>query len=347
MNSHLGLAGDCLSCNKLSCIMSRMIKQSLSPIKPKRLEPGQTVGVVAPAYTIGEDDRIRIGIETVESLGFRAKPAKHLFRRHGYFAGTDKERAADLNAMFADPEVAGIICLRGGYGASRTLPHLDFDLIRRNPKPLVGYSDITSLLNPIRQLAGLVTFHGPMADQTYTPYTLAEFRKVLQAPEAPTVLAVAPPFEAAAGRVERLNRTATLVPGKGRGRLVGGNLTLLAHLVGTPYAPDYAGAIVFFEDVQETVHRIDRMLTQLWLAGSLQQAAGLVFGKFTEIPPSTNTFQFSLEQVLADRAQTVGIPAVRGLMIGHVEDQATLPIGCEVELDADEATLTLLEPAVL
>jgi muramoyltetrapeptide carboxypeptidase len=315
-------------------------------LKPQRLAPGQTVGVIAPAYTVGEDDRIRIGLETVESLGFRVKPGQHLFRRHGYFAGTDEQRAADLNALFADPEVAGIICLRGGYGASRTLPHLDFDLIRRNPKALIGYSDITSLLNPIQQRTGLVTFHGPIADQTYTPYTLAQFQKVVQTPEAPTVLAAAPPFEAAPGRIDRQNRAITLVPGKARGRLVGGNLTLLAHLAGTPYAPDYAGAIVFFEDVQETVHRIDRMLTQLWLAGALQQAAGLVFGKFTEIPPSTNTFQFSLEQVLADRAQAVGIPAVRGLMIGHVEDQATLPIGCKVELDADARTLTLLETAV-
>ena len=323
-----------------------MTTTALPLITPKRLEPGQTVGVVAPAYTVGEDDRIRIGIETVESLGFRVKPGKSLFRRHGYFAGTDEERAADLNAMFADSAVDGIICLRGGYGASRTLPYLDFDLIRRHPKPLIGYSDITSLLNPIHKLTGLATFHGPIADQTYTPYTLAQFRKVVQAPEAPTPLAAAPPFESAAGRVERQNRIATLVPGQARGRLVGGNLTLLAHLAGTPYAPEYAGAIVFFEDVQEAVYRIDRMLTQLWLAGSLQQAAGIVFGKFTEIPPSTSTYQFSLEQVLADRAQALGVPAVRGLMIGHVEDQATLPIGCEVELDAEARTLTLLEPAV-
>ena len=323
-----------------------MITHSQPLIKPRRLEPGQTIGVVAPAYTIDEDDRIEAGIETVESLGFRAKPGSHLFRRHGYFAGTDQERASDLNAMFADPAVAGIVCLRGGYGASRMLPYLDFDLIRRNPKPLVGYSDITTLLNPIQRLTGLVTFHGPIAAQTYTPYTLAQFRRVLQSPEAPILLAEPPPFEARPGRVERQNRMSTLVTGAARGRLVGGNLTLLAHLAGTPYAPDYAGAILFLEDVKESIYRIDRTLTQLWLAGSLQQVAGIVFGKFTEIPPTTSPFQFSLDQVLAERSQAVGVPAVRGLMIGHVEDQATLPIGCEVELDADARTLTLLEPAV-
>ena len=138
------------------------------------------------------------------------------------------------------------------------------------------------------------------------------------------------------------------MPGLAHGRLVGGNLTLLAHLAGTPYAPDYAGAILFIEDVLETVHRIDRMLTQLWFTGALKQVAGIVFGKFTEIPPSTSTFQFSLEQVLADRGEAVGVPTVCGLMIGHVGEnrQATLPIGCEVELDADARTLTLLEPAV-
>ena len=336
-----------LSAEKPSCIIGLiMITYSLPLIKPRRLDPGQTLGVVAPSYTVGEDDRIHAGVETVESLGFRVKPGHSLFRRHGYFAGTDQERASDLNAMVADPDVAGIICLRGGYGASRTLPYLDFDLIRRNPKPLIGYSDITTLLNPIQRLTGLVTFHGPIADQVYTPYTLAQFRKVVQTPETPTLLAAPPPFEAAPGRVERQNRTATLVPGLARGRLVGGNLTLLAHLAGTPYAPDYAGAILFIEDVLESVHRIDRMLTQLWFTGALKQVAGIVFGKFTEIPPSTSTFQFSLEQVLAERSEAVGVPTVCGLMIGHVEDQATLPIGCEVELDADARTLTLLEPAV-
>ena len=194
-NAVLSLSGE-----KPSCIIGlTMITHSLSLIKPRRLEPGQTLGVVAPAYTIDEDDRIQAGIETVESLGFRVKPGRHMFRRHGYFAGTDQERAADLNAMFADPDVAGIICLRGGYGASRTLPYLDFDLIRRNPKPLIGYSDITTLLNPIQRLTGLVTFHGPIAGQSYTPYTLAQFQKVVQNPETPTLLAAPPPFEAAPG----------------------------------------------------------------------------------------------------------------------------------------------------
>ena len=315
-------------------------------IKPRRLEPGQTVGVVAPGYAIDEDDQIHAALETVASLGFRVKAGEHLFARHGYFAGDDAGRAADLMGMFADPEVAGIVCLRGGYGCSRLLPLLDFDLIRRNPKVLVGYSDVTALLNPIHARTGLVTFHGPIADQTYSAYTLAEFRKVVVAGESGVTLGAAPPFAVEPGKVERTNRVVTLASGRATGRLVGGNLTLLAHLAGTPFAPDTRGAILFLEDVQESVHRIDRMLTQLWLTGQVQQAAGIVLGKFTEIPSARHAHQFTLEQVLRDRFASLSIPVLRGLMIGHVEDQTTLPIGCLVELDADARTLTLQEPAV-
>jgi len=319
---------------------------SRAVIKPRRLEPGQTVGVVAPGYNIDEDEQIHAALETVASLGYRVKASEHLFARHGYFAGDDPARAADLLAMFADPEVAGIICLRGGYGCSRLLPLLDFDLIRRNPKVLVGYSDVTALLNPIHDRTGLVTFHGPLADQTYSAYTLAELRKVVVAGESGVMLGAAPSFAAAPGKVERTNRAITLAPGVARGRLVGGNLTLLAHLAGTPFAPDTRGALLFIEDVDETVYSIDRMLTQLWLAGCLQAAAGIVLGKFTELPPPRRAHQFTLEQVLRDRCGALGIPVVRGLMIGHVDDQTTVPIGCLAELDADRKTLTLLEAAV-
>jgi muramoyltetrapeptide carboxypeptidase len=318
----------------------------ITPIKPQRLEPGQTISLVAPAGCTDEDEEIVAAIETVASLGFRVKTGAHLQCRHGYFAGADAERAADLNAAFADPEVHGIIAMRGDYGASRLLPHLDFAMIRRHPKVLLGYSDITALLNPIYGRTGLVTFHGPIGDQTFTPYTLAEFRKVVMQGAAPVLLAAPPPCDLAPGRVERRNRLTTLAPGKARGPLIGGNLTLLTHLVGTPYLPDFRGAILFLEDVDELVYRVDRMLTQLLLAGHLQQVAGLVFGKFTNCPPASGPRQFTLEEVLADRCRGLGIPVVRGLMIGHVEDQATLPIGCQVELDADACTLRLLEPAV-
>jgi len=302
--------------------------------------------VAAPASPPREPEGVRFAIDIVESLGFQVRPAAHLFDRAGYLAGDDATRAADLNDLFADETVDAIFCVRGGYGSSRLLPLLDYDLIRAHPKALLGYSDITALLLGIYQKTGLVTFHGPIAGQTYSPYTLAEFKKVLFDPHPPLALGAPPPFERRAGQVDRTNRITTLVPGRVQGRLLGGNLSLVSHLVGTSYLPDLTGAILFLEDVGEAVYSIDRMLTQLWLSGDLQQVAGIVFGKFTEPRPSEWAQNRLQEEVLAERVQAFGIPAVMGLMIGHVDDQATLPLGCLAELDAGAGTLLLLEEPV-
>jgi muramoyltetrapeptide carboxypeptidase len=315
-------------------------------IKPQRLEAGQTIGIAAPASPTNEPEGVRFAIDTVESLGFNVQAAAHLFDRNGYLAGDDPVRAADLNALFADKNVDAIFCVRGGYGSSRLLPMLDYDAIRANPKVLLGYSDITALLLAVHRKTGLVTFHGPIAAQSYTSYTLAEFKKVLFDPHPPLTLGAPPPFERSEGRVEKANRITPLVPGTVQGRLFGGNLSLVTHLVGTPYLPDLAGAILFLEDVGEAVYNIDRMLTQLWLSGELQKVAGLVFGKFTEPRPSSWVQNRLLEDVLAERVQALGIPSVMGLMIGHMEDQTTLPLGCLAELDASAGTLRLLEAPV-
>jgi muramoyltetrapeptide carboxypeptidase len=304
--------------------------------------------MVAPSAAPNEPERIRFALDTVESLGFKVKPGAHLFDRDGYLAGSDAVRAADLNAMFADDAVDAIWCVRGGYGASRILPALDYALMQRKPKPFIGYSDITALHMAIHRHAGLVTFHGPVAFRAFTPYSLGELRRVLCTPEAPARLGSPPPFESAEGRVDWENRVATLVPGTARGRLLGGNLCLMSHLCGTPYFPDLRGAILFLEDVEEAYYRIDRMLTQLWLSGALDGVAGVAFGKFTGCNPSPFFLQNRpLEDILAERCRALGVPAVSGLMIGHVEDQTTLPVGCLAELDADAGTLTLLEPGVI
>ena len=210
---------------------------AINVLKPKRLAPGQTIGVIAPSSPASEDDQIHAALEMLESLGFRIKTGAHLYRRYGYLAGSDAERAADLNDMFADPTVDAIVAFRGGYGASRLLPYLDYDLIRRNPKVLMGYSDITALLNGIHAKTGLVTFHGPIADGNFTPYTLAEFKKVLLNPEPPFVIGAPPVSEVGEGIVERKNRLVRIAPGTARGQLIGGNLTLMAHLTGTPSPP--------------------------------------------------------------------------------------------------------------
>jgi len=317
------------------------------PLKPARLEPGQTVGIIAPASPPNDPESLRFAIDIVESLGFHAKAAPHLFARNGYLAGEDTVRAADLNAFFADDKVDAIFCARGGYGASRLLPMLDYDIIHANPKILLGYSDITALLLAIFAKTRLVTFHGPIASQGFTAYTLAEFKKVLAKPQVPFSIGAPPPFERSEGNVEKNNRIQTLMPGKVRGRLIGGNLSLVAHLTGTPYMPDLTGAILFLEDISEAVYSIDRMLTQLWLSENLQKVAGIVFGQFTEHRVSEWVQNRLQEDVLSERVRHLNIPAVSGLMIGHIADQTIVPLGCMAELDADAGTLMLLEEPVI
>jgi muramoyltetrapeptide carboxypeptidase len=316
-------------------------------IKPRKLEKGQTIGLVAPASPLNEDEQIYAAIDTLESLGFKVKTGEYLFARSAYLAGSDEQRAADLNAMFANPGVDAIIAQCGGYGSSRLLPMLDYDAIQRHPKVLMGYSDITALLNGIHKKTGLVTFHGPVANQAFTPYTLQQFKKVLMHLEDTPFIGSPPHFEASEGQVERKNRLTRFGSGKVNGRIIGGNLSLMAHLTGTPYAPDFDDAILFLEDVGEATYVLDRYLTQLWLSGCLTRLAGIVFGKFTDCKTSASwAKQFSVEEVLRSRCQSAGIPALRGLMIGHIEDQATVPIGCRAELDVDAGTLKLLETAV-
>ncbi len=321
-------------------------EQALRQLRPKRLEKGQTIGLIAPASNALENEEIQFAAEVIQSLGFQVKMGEHLFQRTNYLAGNDHNRASDLNAMFADPTVHGIFALRGGYGSPRILPLLDYRAIAANPKVFMGFSDITALLAAIQQQAQLVTFHGPIAKQNFSEYTLAQFKAVLMEPQPNTVLGAPPPFEAGEGRAERENRLTRIYPGKARGRLIGGNLSILVKLIGTPYEPDYKGKILCMEEVHEEPYRIDGMLTHLWLAGRLQQLAGIVFGKFTECV-SEGGNSFSLEEIFQERCAELKIPALRGLMMGHVEDQTVLPIGMEAELDVEAGTLTLLEPAVV
>ncbi len=307
----------------------------------RRLQPGMTVGLITPASNAPENEDIRFAADVVRSLGFKVKESRHLYARNQYLAGTDAQRAADVNDMFSDKSVDAIFCMRGGYGTPRILPLLDYKTIGKNPKVLLGYSDITALHNAIHQRTGLVTFHGPIAGQNFTDYTYAEFNKVMMQAQHPVALGEAPPFDAAPGRVERDNRITTFVGGRARGRLIGGNLTLIASVMGTPFQPDFRDAILFLEDVHEAPYRIDRMLTQLWLAGVFDQVAGVVLGKFTDAGTDGNTF--SLEQVFEQRFGQLKVPVVRGLMIGHVKDQTIVPVGGQAELDGDSGRLTLTE----
>lgn len=317
-----------------------------SLVRPKRLAPGQTVGLIAPASNVFETEETRFAIDVVRSLGFEVREGQHLYAKSQYLAGSDADRAADINAMFADKSVDAIFCLRGGYGTPRILPYLDYDLIRKNPKVLLGYSDITALLNAITAKSGLVTFHGPIAKQNFSDYTLSEYRKVLVKPAKHPTIGAPPPFHAAPGQVEQKNRITRFTGGTARGHLIGGNLTLISATIGTPFEPDFRGALLFLEDDGEAPYRIDRMLTQLWLAGKLDEIAGVAFGKFTGASKFDGN-SFSIEEVIQQRFGPLGVPCIRGLMIGHVSDQTVVPIGAEAILDADAGTLSLTGPAVL
>ncbi|HUP49279.1 MAG TPA: LD-carboxypeptidase [Thermoanaerobaculia bacterium] len=312
-------------------------------LKPKRLAAGDTIGMVLPASSTMESDNIAFAREQLEALGFQVVLGRHVFDRHGYFAGSDRDRAADINRMFADPKIDGIVCYTGGWGTPRILPLLDYDSIARNPKALVGFSDITALLNTIYQRTGLITFHGPVAGSTLNPYSVENFRRVVMTAEPAGVLA--PPEKRPQELVDRTNRILRLSPGKASGRLVGGNLTLIAALMGTPYEIDTTGAILFLEDVREEVYRIDRMLTQLALAGKLDRAAGVVFGRCTNC--GSRESGFSLEDILRDRLGSLPIPVISGLSLGHIENKLTLPVGGMATLDAGAGTLSLDEAAVM
>jgi muramoyltetrapeptide carboxypeptidase len=312
-------------------------------IKPRRLAEGDTVGVVLPASATFESDNIAIATEQLAAIGLKVKVGRHALDRWGYFAGRDRDRAADINEMFADDGVAGIVCYTGGWGSPRVLPYLDYDLIRRKPKVLIGYSDITALLNAITQRTGLVTFHGPVASSNLETYSLENFRRVVMTAEPAGRLDQ--PAKKPTDLVDRTNRILRLAPGKATGRLVGGNLTMVTSVMGTPYDVQTDGAILFLEDIREEIYRIDRMLSQLALSGKLDRIAGFVFGRCTDCSRDRPSM-FSLEDVLRDRFGASRVPAISGLSFGHIEQKLTLPIGIRATLDADAGTLTIDESAV-
>ncbi|MBK9967531.1 MAG: LD-carboxypeptidase [Holophagales bacterium] len=257
---------------------ARAAVPAAGPVRPKKLGPGARVALVSPASPEEEPEGIAIAEEIVASLGLVPRRMPSAARQTMYLAGTDEERAADLNAAFRDPSIDAIWCVRGGYGSGRLLPLLDWEAIRKNPKPLLGYSDITALLNGIYAKTGLVTFHAPTCSGSISDYSLAELKKVVFSTEPAGVIAAAPPAEPKEGFVDREDRLRRIVPGTGRGRLVGGNISVFSMVVGTPWEPPLEGSILFLEEVGEEPYRIDRWLTQLVLTGRLEKCAGIVFG---------------------------------------------------------------------
>ena len=310
-------------------------------VVPVPLNPGDTVALVSPSAATAERIDLQLAREAMQALGFKVRIGAHYASRYGHLAGTDAERAGDLDTMFADDEVKGIVCVRGGSGAARLLPLLDYATIRANPKVLLGYSDITALHAAILSQAGLVTFHGPIGSGSWNAFNVDQFKRLFFQRERMDYRNVADPGQEL---VPRRNRTLTITGGKARGELVGGNLSVLVGLAGSKYLPDFDGRILFLEDVEEAPYRIDRMLTTLKLMGALDRIAGFVFGECTDCDPGDGFGSLTLDQIFDDHIKPLGIPAYRGAMIGHIREQFIVPHGAMVEMDADAGSFRMLEP---
>jgi muramoyltetrapeptide carboxypeptidase len=312
-------------------------------LRPARLAAGDVVGLVDPASATWEPIDIDIVEDTLTALGLVAKRGGHLLDRRGSLAGSDRDRAADVMSMFTDPSVKAVLPVRGGWGCARILPHLDFDAIRRNPKVLMGYSDLTALLLAIHARTGLVTFHGPNGASDWNATSADFFSRVVLKAEAVTFTN---PREKGDTLAQTEYRIKTITPGVARGRLLGGNLSVLTALLGSPYLPDFRDAILFLEDVNEAPYRIDRMLTQLALAGVLKGARGVIWGTCHECEPDAGFGSATIPDLLDDHVKTLGVPAWRGALVGHIDRQFTLPIGADVEIDATAGSIRMLSAAV-
>lgn len=312
-------------------------------IKPNALVKGDSIGLIAPSGGVDDLKEVDRAVAFLESKGFGVKVGESCRASYGYLAGSDEGRAADVNDFFADPQIRGILCITGGYGTSRILDALDYEMIARNPKVFIGYSDITGIHLALNRLCSLVTFHGPMGisevlleGESYSTRSwLAALTSTspigaLQNPEA------APPPR-------------VLVPGTARGELIGGNLSLVAATMGTPYEIDTRGKVVFLEDVDERPYRVDRMLTQLRLAGKFAECSGIVLGDWNNCGPEKGKPSLSLEEVFRDVLAGVGKPIVTGLRAGHCSPTLTLPFGVEAILHAetDKPRLEIVEAALV
>ena len=321
------------------------VKQGTAPlkIKPKKLKKGDTIGLIAPGSAFSKEAYNRT-IENINSLGLRYKNANNLFSDYGYVAGSDTQRIDDIHQMFADKDVDAIWCVRGGYGTTRIIENLDYKLIKNNPKIIVGYSDITALLQAINMKTGLITFHGPVGASELTPYTLNQFKKIIFGGNAKVKIPIYKEEEVE----DQAFVPYTMVKGKMKGELIGGNLSLLSALSGTQFNLNVKDKILFIEDIGEKPYRIDRMLTQLIYSTNITKAAGILLGIFNDcdVEPGTEG-TLRLKETLKDRLESLGVPVFYGFSFGHIKDMCTLPVGLEARFDMEKMELTLLENPVV
>jgi muramoyltetrapeptide carboxypeptidase len=311
-------------------------------ILPKRISKGDLIGLVTPGSSVSEEELAEC-ISKLEGLGFRTTYNDTVLSEYGYFAGPDQERAEELMEMFAREEVDAIWCVRGGYGSIRILDLLDYEVIRQNPKVLIGYSDITAILTAIYQESGLVTFHGPVGTSDFNGFSKKSIRKVLMYPGETYKF----PYkrEKETGENPEFDRY-TISGGEAEGELIGGNVSVLDSIIGTRFEPDYENKLVYLEDVGEKTYRVDKMIFHLLSGTNLKQAAGIVMGIFADCNVNEAP-SLSLRTALDDLLKPLGIPVSYGLSFGHIKRQVTIPTGIRATMDADKNTFRLLEPAVI
>ena len=313
-------------------------------IKPTILKKGDTIGVISPASPSYNRSDVTRGVETLKSWGYKVKLSKNLNKRKGFIAGTDEERAEDLNDMFARKDIDAIFVTQGGYGSARMLKYIDFDIIQQNPKVFVGFSDITSLHLAIYKQTGLTTFHGPGMSR-FNPEELADYTKkqLFKAVTSPDPIGEI----SLADEKKWIN---TLHSGVCEAPITGGNLTLICATLGTPYEIDTKGKILFIEELETEPWIIDHMLTHLSNAGKFDEVAGVVIGECLHCTPRLHQPGYyvdtSLEDVLFEFIRPFKIPAIHGLPIGHTKDMATLPMGAKARLDAGKKSFTILTSCV-
>lgn len=314
-------------------------------VKPKRLSIGSTIGLISPAGFISEK-QLEESVNNLEGLGFKVVYSDKILSRYGYLGGEDEIRAEEVNLMFKRDDVDGIFCTRGGYGCARILSMLDYESIRKNPKVLIGYSDITSLLYAIFSQTGLVCFHGPVGISTFNDYSVEYFKRTLMNPEKTLTIK-----KAIEENIDDEYTSYPIITGKAEGKLVGGNLSIVASMVGTKYDIPSEGKIIFLEEIGEEPYRVDRMLMQMKLAGKFDGAKGIAMGVFKNSRSKKNDEEpitsFTLKEVLFDILGSLKIPIIYGLSFGHISNKFTLPVGISAELDTLNQTVTFLEPAVI
>ena len=306
-------------------------------IKPKRLKIGDTIGIVAPASPASKE-KIERACERLSQIGFNVVVGDNCHTQYGYLTADDKERAQELNSMFANKAIDGIICLRGGYGTPRILDLLDYELIRNNPKVFVGYSDISCLHIAFNKYSNLVTFHGPMLTSDmagdFSDFSMNSLLNSISNEEFNPLIRNA------------TEEMITINEGIAEGEIIGGNLSLIVSTLGTPYEIDTKGKILFIEEIGEYTYKIDRMLTQLRLAKKLEEAEGIILGNFNKCLPEGKD-DFTLEEVFDQIIRPLNKPAIYNLQAGHCEPVVTIPFGVEAKLDANKREIILLERPTL